>query len=112
MSPQAWPPVVEDTGWLNLSLASGASVVDGLTPQYRRKNGVVYLRGRVQAHVSTGVVGTLPSGSRIGQASRLPVMLNNSGTTSTVLIVGTDGALSGAAGAVLNIGSVSFPADG
>lgn len=104
----AW--VSLDTDWINATLASGATVSDGLTPAYRRLNDVVYLRGRMQANGS-GAMFTVPAGFRVGQAGRIAVMLGSSGTTAGVLILGTDGTLSSAASANLNLAAVSWVAD-
>lgn len=42
-----WIPVLSDTGWKTLPLASGYQAYSGNTPQYRVLNGVVYYRGQV-----------------------------------------------------------------
>lgn len=61
MSPQVWPAVASDTGWITPPLTNGTNV-SGNPFGYRLKNGVVYLRGRVTA--VTGVMYTFPDGFR------------------------------------------------
>lgn len=44
-----WQPLVPgaDTGWVNITLASGYKPANSFTPQYRVKNGDVVFRGQV-----------------------------------------------------------------
>lgn len=74
-SGSAWvaftPP--QDTGWINIPLASGYEAGETGAPQYRIKNGVTYLRGSIQ-QTATGqlavdtspghTIGTLPAEAR------------------------------------------------
>ena len=61
---------VEDSGWINLPLASGASAVSGWTPQYRRIGRIVHLRGAI-FRTGGGHLATLPTGHRpVGQHHR------------------------------------------
>lgn len=93
-----WVRIVADTGWVNLTLINGWTNVTG-TAQYRRINGVVYLRGRLTGG-STGVCANLPAGCRPSVdahwIARRDVVLVNA-TTLTVrsngdveLRIGTD----------------------
>jgi len=64
---------LDDIDWTNITLASGFEAGEAGTPQFKRKNGVIYLRGSVQ-QTSTGTlalnsspghtIGTLPAGCR------------------------------------------------
>lgn len=64
---------LDDIDWTNITLASGFEAGEAGTPQFKRKNGVVYLRGSVQ-QTGTGTlalnsspghtIGTLPAGCR------------------------------------------------
>lgn len=57
---------ISDSGWINIPLASGYEAGETGTPQYRIKNGIVYLRGSVQETASgTLTVNTSP-GHTIG----------------------------------------------
>jgi hypothetical protein len=83
-----------DTDWINMTLSSGWSVTAGLTPQYRRFAGVVYIRGR--ATYSSGgstTVAVLPAGFRIGQVLRRAVSDGSSGTSTSLLVIDTNGEL-------------------
>ena len=55
-----------DSGWIDIPLASGITAYSSNTiPQYRKRNGVVYLRGAVKGITARGTtIGTLPSGYR------------------------------------------------
>lgn len=61
-----WIPLHYDTGWQNLTLASGISVFNANRPvQYRRINNTVYVRGGIKGVKANGtVIATLPSGYR------------------------------------------------
>lgn len=52
-----------DSGWLTLALVNSWAVSGGLTPQYRKINGQVFIRGRVTGGSAT-TIATLPSGYR------------------------------------------------
>jgi len=45
---------MQDSGWVNLTLASGVTAVSGVAPAYRKVGDRVYLRGALAAGVSTG----------------------------------------------------------
>ncbi len=61
---------VEDTGWIDLPLASGITVDGKITPQYRRVNNQVFICGSILGVDSTGkVVATLPVGFRPSRAN-------------------------------------------
>lgn len=54
-----------DTGWTNISLASGVvSYADSQIPQCRKVGSTVFVRGAVKNVFGTGVLATLPSGYR------------------------------------------------
>lgn len=57
--------LTEDTGWVDLILLNGWTVVGAQTPQVRRLGDQVYQRGRVQG--GTGTIATLPAGFRPSQ---------------------------------------------
>ena len=54
-----WKKVLGDTGWLDLTTSGWTQTS---TPQIRKKNGVVYFRGIIQAVGSQTNITTLPSG--------------------------------------------------
>ena len=54
-------PLVTDTGWVNVSLASGITAISGYPLQVRRIGPIVYLQGRVQglpANTQTTITGS------------------------------------------------------
>ena len=56
---------IEDSGWLNLSLADGIqSYGSTQIPQYRKIGNTVYIRGAVKNVMNVGIIGTLPAGYR------------------------------------------------
>lgn len=56
---------VQDSGWLNLTLAEGIQVyANTQIPQYRRVGNTVFIRGAVKNVTATGVVAILPTGFR------------------------------------------------
>ena len=57
---------VANTGWANIPLADGIEAYSAnAIPQYRKINGVVYLRGAVKGITGANtVIGTLPTGYR------------------------------------------------
>lgn len=61
-----WIPLHYDTGWKNLSLASGITVHNADRPvQYRRINNTVYIRGGIKGiKADSTLIATLPSGYR------------------------------------------------
>lgn len=99
-----------DTGWVNLTLDAGTTVVDGLTPRIRKINGIVYLSGRVTQGGST--IATIPAGYRPDRDQRQAVTLGNSGTATGVLVYTSSTAKIGtAAGATVNLDEVRWPGD-
>lgn len=62
----AWVAVKADTGWIDLPLASGiTSYSAAQSPQYRRINNTVYIRGAVKGiKQDKTIIGTLPTGFR------------------------------------------------
>ena len=77
-----WKPLHNvDSGWKDLTLASGVTAYSTNTkPQYRKINGVVYLRGAVKGITARGTtIGTLPEGYR-------PVNYDHNYTQSTTTV--------------------------
>lgn len=93
-SGSAWVAQFDDTGWVTLPLTAGWTGETNNIPQYRRLNGVVYIRGRA-AHSSgmTGVIANLPSGSRPGTSggATSPSILQIDATTLVRVSVNIDG---------------------
>lgn len=94
-----------DTAWATLPLRSGFTGVSGDVPQYRRKNGVIHTRGRVQGTFAADtiyVVGDLPAGFRPTQGNHGFAAATGSGVVNGRIYYGTDGTVRvhlGAAGA-------------
>lgn len=68
-----------DSGWVNLSLNSGWTYqYSADIPQYRKINGIVYLRGLVDGTAAAGtIIATLPAGFRpYGSFNRFACVLN------------------------------------
>ena len=64
-SGSVWRAVLEDTGWVAMSLNSGWTV-SGTAAAIRRINGVVYTRGRVdRASTADANIFTIPVGFRV-----------------------------------------------
>lgn len=115
-SGSAW--VAESTAWANLTLTGSWAVSGGLTPQWRRINGVVYLRGKCQhaTFSSNNTAGfTLASGSRPGQTSDFYVLGGATNVTAAKVSITTGGVatlndLVTASGTVyVNLNGISFP---
>lgn len=81
------PLVVDDSGWLDLTLQAGYTVAGGLKPQARQIGNHVYLRGFVANSAAVTNVAhamTLPAGIGIpgaGYSHHMPM----NGNTATVL---------------------------
>jgi len=92
---------IADTGWQLLVVPAPSTVADGMTPKIRRKNGVVYIQGRITQ--GGGTAFNLPSGYYPQSVLRLPAMVGSAGTTQTVLVV--DSTIGGytTVGAVINL---------
>jgi hypothetical protein len=107
----AW--VLEDTGWITPTLGSGWSVTAGETPEYRRRNGVVFLRGRAARGSGSTPAFILPAGFRpslqvvfMAEANGVPVRASIPSTGEVVQTL-TSGAV-----AALSFGSMpTFIAD-
>ena len=90
--------LIEDTGWLPLPLASGIeSYSAGATPQYRRIDNKVYLKGAVKNVLSAGVIGTLPAGFRPVGAAHVYVQTTSMQTSTSAnfvrMMVNVDGSV-------------------
>lgn len=107
----AWRVVSSpDTGWISVTFENGwVNAATGEEVQYRRLNGVVYLRGRA-ALGSTGAVFTLPEGFRPkGFIRALPP--SGVGTTNTPVTI-NPGSVVANSGAQPYFGAIApFPAD-
>lgn len=113
-SGSAWVAVAgADTGWLTMTLDSGATVSNSYTPKYRRLNGVVYLEGQVTMGGST--IWTVPAGFRRNVGSNAPrygVMTGASGTTAGVVIYsGATNQIYTTGGATVNLDGISWIAE-
>ncbi|MFC5930200.1 hypothetical protein D6T64_05610 [Cryobacterium melibiosiphilum] len=93
---------IADTGWSNLVLGSGATAPDStLRPMIRRKNGIVYIMGRM---TQSGAVGfTIPAGYRPAQNLRTMGQAGSTGSAVVVLVIPTDGAAYTSADATINL---------
>lgn len=105
-SGSAWValPRLEDTGWITASLGGGLSHEAGNPLQYRRRNGIVYFRGRLTSNggSSGSVIFTLPVGFRPdGSAGAVnifyadsngPVRINIPTNTGAVTLLATPSA--------------------
>ena len=115
-SGSAW--VADNTAWANLTLTNSWATSGGLTPQWRRINGVVYLRGQCQ-HATFGSNGTaaftLASGSRPGQLSDFYTLGGATDITAAKASITTGGVASltdlvTPSGTVyVNLNGISFP---
>ncbi len=106
-------PQDDDTGWIVPTLTNGWSVASPAVEPvgYRRKNGVVYLRGRIFGG-STAAAFVLPVGFRPG--SRLYFSVSSSaGTTQTLLTIESSGSVGAVSGSQPSFSDgVSFLVDG
>lgn len=105
----------DDTGWITSAPSANWSVVGGLSVQYRRRNGIVYLRGAISRASGTNNVITLPDGFRpSGQNPVFPIAQATSASSAPAarVTVGVDGLVVQQpldSGAVLYLNSVQFP---
>lgn len=106
-------PAVDDTGWVALSTAGWTWTIND-APAYRKKAGVVYMRGNVSGY-TTGAwqsLCTLPVGARPGITTYFPVSANTSATFSIEVNAST-GLLrvfqTGASPAWTSLAGVTFP---
>lgn len=102
----AWVALYEDTGWVNLTLASGATVADALTPKIRLKNGQFFLLGRVTQ--SGASIAQLPAGYAPSQDIRILAATGNSGAGAGVLVVNTAGLIFTSAGTTVNLAALTW----
>lgn len=107
----AWKLIAEDTDWVNIPLEADATVVDGMTPQYRRINGVVYCRGRVNqpgSYILVPDAGFKPA--RDGE--RWATTTGNSGSTAGVIVWGASvGKFFTVAGTTVNLNNLIYIAE-
>lgn len=100
-----------DTGWITPSLLNSWVSVGGQTIQYRRLNGIVYLRGRASGG-TTATIFTLPEGFRPTQS--FVVAVGDGTATSlgvTRVVVNDTGTVTGVNGTLPNLPNVPpFPA--
>lgn len=114
-----WKRIVDmlDTGWVQPPLNSGWTNLASSELKYRRRNGVVYLRGRATTTGATANAFTLPAGFRPGD--RVIMFVETNGVTPqpiasrcTVHTDGSVGQLAAAAATNLSFGNFPpFPAD-
>lgn len=95
----SWLNVSSDTGWITPTLAGSWASSAGLTIQYRRKNGVVYLKGRAVSGAS-GTIFTLPAGFRPGLVMVEVIQNGSVQGEVTTLTLNTNGTVVGIAGTV------------
>ena len=85
----------EDTGWINLTLQNSWTTRSGQNvPAYRKKNGVVYLRGLVYAGADTSVreLARLPAGcTPTGTINNLYFTVAQNGNVCRNVQIQTDG---------------------
>lgn len=85
----------DDTGWKNLTLASGVSAYGTTaTPQYRKINGVVYLRGAVKGITQADTtIATLPTGYRPSRPHPYPQLTSTQGNSTNYsrIVIDTNG---------------------
>lgn len=109
----AWKPPAasEDTDWIDATLQNSWVATVGLTPQYRRLNGVVFLRGRAVSG-TTAAAFTLPAGFRPSMLVLVPIHNGTTPGTFTTVTVNTDGTVVPQSGAAPYFGGIPpFPAD-
>lgn len=102
--------VEQDTGWQTPALANSWTSVAGQTIQYRRVDGIVYLRGRATGG-TTGTIFTLPADCRPTQSFVVAVG-DGTATTITVtrIVVNDNGTVTGVSGTLPNLVNVPpFP---
>lgn len=107
-SGSGWNVVGGDTGWVNVTFTNSWANVSGFTTSYRRLNGVVYIRGRIQSGTANSVAFTLPAGFRPAIQSRFGQVDGSAATAVTVLVDSTGGVT--ASGTTPNLG-LSFIAE-
>lgn len=110
-------PYIEDTGWTaGPTLQNGWIQYAGWeTFAYRRKNGIVYLKGLLQAGTVTSgtLLFTLPAGYRCGVGGTTHTQVASGSSTGGAINIGSTGDVLcnyGISGWV-SLNNVSFPAD-
>lgn len=94
---QFWPATPDDSGWITPTLTNGTSVGSAETIQYRRRNGIVLIRGRWNKPSGTAAIFTLPAGFR--PDNQMVFRLGN-GTGTELVVLRTTGVLEQATSAV------------
>lgn len=85
--------VTQDTGWIDLTLTNGwTESSSNFTPQYRMRNGIVALRGRVTGGTPSASIAALPAAIQPDRNTDFVVREGGS-NNSVVLIVGSTGSL-------------------
>lgn len=101
-----------DTGWITPTLGGAWTALPGRAPQYRRKNGIVYIRGRVSGSGTTNIF-VLPVGFRMENYAGAVYLLDDIGTPTRIALDGPTGGISPAAsgtrGALALDGIPPFP---
>lgn len=109
-----WLLIAEDTGWQPLTMTGGAGFTLRRNLGYRRKNGIVYLKGAISPP-SGGYTpfATLPVGFRPAEDKIMAVTTNN--TTSLSCVINSTGVINSWASATpttwFSIEGMSFPND-
>jgi len=106
-----WLLLGEDTGWITPTFSNGWSAFAGWPVQYRRKDGIVYLRGRLTGG-STGVAFVLPAGFRPGQQSLFSGVDAGSATARAWIFITAAGNVQLQSSQVPNLDEVRFIAEG
>lgn len=88
-----------DSGWVNISIATGKEAADTYPPQVRKLNGVVYLRGgfKITGMTASAItIGTIPVGYRPPSGTRYVMRLHalHSDTKSLSATVTSSGVIS------------------
>jgi hypothetical protein len=107
----AWLATPEDTGWIAPTLGTGWSISAGNTIGYRRRAGVVYMRGRATSTGATITAFTLPAGFRPSNADNLFTVDAAGPTRANVTSAGAVQYLGGGAVTSMSLASISFLAD-
>lgn len=88
-------PMLQDTGWLPLTMANGATGSSNNKPQYRRIGTTVYLTGQATTGGATGPIGTLPAGFRPAfEVHRDPSVASSTRTETVRVFISTAGVIS------------------
>lgn len=88
-----WLSVVDDSGWVNLTLGAGWTATGGHTPQARRVGKVVHVRGAVTRGAgASSTLATIPTGLRPASQQFHGAHVTSGGVVFE-LLAGTDGTL-------------------